>query len=46
MRVNGEKKGNDIRLVSFGGFYWNAVVIHGVTYLLRKLGKFGECVRP
>lgn len=36
----------NIRLVNHEGFLWNCVTINGVTYLLRKVGKIGECVRP
>ncbi len=33
-------------MVFHDGFWWNAVLISGTMYFLRKLGRNGECIRP
>lgn len=40
------KSGNNIRMVTHQGFVWNAVLIEGTLYFLRKLGRAGDCVCP
>lgn len=36
----------NIRMGQFGDYFWNYVVINGRTYMLRKLGRLRECIRP
>ena len=36
----------NIKLRTIDGWAWNTVIIGGKLYLLRRLGRNGECICP